>query len=288
MRQGFRVIAGGRSPMEGTAHADPIGWRVDLAPADAVTSGTIAAWRALLTRSGEQAPHFADPDYVLPAFRHLAPGRHLALALAWGQHAGGSETLHGIVPLVLPSSLWRARRAAPWQPPGLTGQAVHLIDGRYTSAVDAALRTHLASAPRPLTLAEIPAGPMRETERPSLRLLETRPATRARTVPAHRLVAIGARANQAVQEIERISEPSRIRDAVETFLLLDAQSSRTPIVADPSEAAMLRVVTRLFAKRRQVSIDLGRRRGEVVSGAVRLGAGDRAVTWRQAGFSAGG
>src|SRR6478735_8029036 len=98
MNRRFTVIAGGVSGAEGGSDANPWGWRIELKAVEAVTSDIVTAWRALLTRSGEQEPHFADPDYVLPAARHRASGSNPAVALAWGQRQSGSETLHGVFP----------------------------------------------------------------------------------------------------------------------------------------------------------------------------------------------
>ncbi|GJE41584.1 hypothetical protein [Methylobacterium soli] len=288
MARRFTIIAGGLSNAQTRADARPRDWRVDLTPVEGVTPETIAAWRALLTRSGAQEPHFADPDYILPAARHQAAGRDLVFALVWGAQAHGAETLHAVVPLALPHPIWGARRAALWRPPGLAGPMTHLIEGRYASEVEAALRANLASARRRLTLSDLPGGPAKNIGRPSLQLLPGRHAPPVRTIPAHNFVGIRAKTDRPAMEIERISEPVRIRDAVEAFLVLDARASRKPIVADPAEAAMVRVVTRLFARRRQVSVDLARHRGEIVSGALQLGAGDGSVIWRQAALASAG
>jgi hypothetical protein len=148
-----------------------------------------------------------------------------------------------------------------------------------------ALRTHLASAHRRLSLSDLPSGPAKDVGRASLQLIPGHPSLQERTIPAHNILGIRAKADRTAMEIERISEPGQIRDAVEAFLLLDARASRKPIVADPSEAAMVRVVTRLFARRRQVSVDLAHHRGEIVSGALQLGSGNGSVTWRQAALA---
>ena len=79
-----------------------------------------------------------------------------------------------------------------------------------------------------------------------------------------------------------MSEPEAIRDAVESFLALDARTARTPIVADLSEASLVRVVTRLFARRRACSVAFYRRAGAIVAGTLQLGIGPAAVAWRRA------
>ena len=47
-----------------------------------------------------------------------------------------------------------------------------------------------------------------------------------------------------------------VRDAVETFLALDARTAARPIIADPAEASLVRVVTRLFARRGGLRVEL--------------------------------
>ncbi|WP_336489748.1 hypothetical protein [Methylobacterium nigriterrae] len=255
----------------------PLDWTIGLEAADEVDADAVAAWRALLTRSAVSEPHFTDPDYLLTAARHQAAGQRLAFA--WARHTARPETLHGVVPLVLPRARWGRRQAAPWQAPGLAGASPHLIEARYAVEIRTSLRERLA-ADR-YDLAPFEASPTPPTRRPILQLVRGRAAAPARTIPAGNMIGIRGE-RRAPGGTERVTEPRRIRDAVETFLLLDAKASRRPIVADPSEAAMVRVVTRLFARRRQASVEIERIRGEVVSGRLRLGADQDAVVWRQA------
>ncbi|MFD0938596.1 hypothetical protein ACFQ12_25855, partial [Methylobacterium trifolii] len=172
-------------------------------------------------------------------------------------------------------------RARPWQPHGLPN-AASVIDGERAEAVTDAVRGRLRSLRRPLILdgAE-PAGASSGARVPTL-VASSRPVVRARTIPADSVVGVRPQDYQSPAEIERIREPARIRDAVETFLALDARSGPRPIVADPSEAALVRVVSRLFARRQQMSVEFARRSGEVVAGTLRLGAGPHSVAWRHA------
>lgn len=273
MTQRFRVIEGGLSGTETAAPASdaPRTWRVDLKPAAEIDGGTQAAWRALATREAD-ASTFDDPDYLLPAAHHRTDGHNLVFALAWSRgEETETESLHGVVPLALPHPVWGRGRVTHWQAPGADSASEGLVEARYADEVAAALRRRLETSPRRLTLDPSARTAPKAAERPSVA-----------AIPAANVVGVRPAPAQAAAETEHVSEPARIRDAVETFLALDARASDKPIVADPSEANMVRVVSRLFARRRQASVELVRRDGDVVSGALRLGSGPRAVTWRQA------
>ena len=82
--------------------------------------------------------------------------------------------------------------------------------------------------------------------------------------------------------VEHVRDPGLIRDAVEHFLALDARTARRPIIADPTEATMVRVVSRLFARRRQINVELARRGDTLVAGTLHLGSGAGTVAWRHA------
>ena len=286
MTHGFTVIQGGQAQPDAAADVHPVstapeaaadGWRVDLRRAGTVDDGAVAAWRALMTRNAITDPR-VDPDYLLSAARHQSGGRTIAFALAWDRDGSGREALRGVMPMAMPHAIWGRARAEPWQPPSLPHPAAALIDGPRTEAVEAAIRGRLAGLRRPLRLsapARLPTGG--EALRPVL-------AARAdgcRTVPAACVVGVLS-AEDATAEVEHVSDPTLIPAAVEAFLALDARHAARPIIADPSEASMVRVVTRLFGRRGQMRIELARRAGELVAGTLHLGAGARAVVWRRA------
>lgn len=257
----------------------PVRWQIDLRRAAEVTEGEIAAWRGLLVRAGSDTPIFADPDFLLAAAQHQSGGRDLRFAFAWTR-GGFPERLHAVIPLALPHPLWGNGRIGPWHPRGIpvspTAEAASF--GAMRSALADRLR---ALRPRAvLMLAEdvplpVPggAGPRSVPNRP--------------TIPSAALVGIRS-ATAPLQDrpaVERIAEPERIRDAVEEFLVLDAEVSSAPIIGDPSEAALVRVVTRLFARRRQACVEFTRHGGTVVAAKLSLGAGAQAVVWRKAGMA---
>ncbi|GEP02245.1 GNAT family N-acetyltransferase [Methylobacterium oxalidis] len=285
MAQRFTVIAGGLLAAEPAA-ADSVErapaerhWRIDLRAADSIDAAAVAAWRALLTRSGAAGAAFCDPDYLLPAAKHQSGGR--ALVFAWSRRGDGPESLRAVLPLAFGHPLWRGGRVTPWSPPGLSLKPAHLVEAGCAAEIGAALDARLRPDGRRLAfdLAEsagLPAPCLRFELLPGR---AQRPARRA--VPSGSLVGVRP-ADFRPEEVETISEPARIRDAVESFLALDARTAGRPIVADPSEAAMVRVVTRLFARRRAVRVELARRSGEIVAGSLRLGDGRRAALWRSA------
>lgn len=282
MAQRFTVIAGGLRAAEPAA-APPAErhWRIDLRTADSIDAAAVAAWRALLTRTGAAGAAFSDPDYLLPAAKHQSGGRALVFALAWSRRGNAPESLRAVLPLALGHPLWRGGRVTPWSPPGLSLTPAHLVEAGCAAEIGAALDARLRLDGRRLAFdlgesAGLPAPCLRFELLPGR---AERPLCRA--IPSGSLVGVRP-TDFRPEEVETIFEPARIRDAVESFLALDARTAGRPIVADPSEAAMVRVVTRLFARRRAVRVDLARRSGEIVAGSLRLGAGRRAALWRSA------
>ena len=277
----FSVIQGGLCEAEApAAPSATAGWRVDLHRPGGVDDGAVAAWRALMVRGAVDDP-LRDPDHLLPLARHRPAGRRVALALAWSRDAAGPETLRGVVPLAMPHPVWGGH-AELWRPAGTAGTAgLALIDGTAADAVGTALRARLRALRRPAGL----SGSLEAVAAPApgrLTLVASRPARRA--IPADSLVGVrpdGWRP-PADAEAETVSEPEAIRDAVESFLALDARTAKAPIVADPSEASLVRVVTRLFARRRACRVEVFRRAGEIVAGTLHLGIGPASVAWRRA------
>jgi hypothetical protein len=284
MRQRFTVIEGGAAA-PGAVIADaavtgsfggPVTWRIDLRKPLSIGEGEVAAWRALLVRSGAADPVHADPDYLLSAAQHQAGGREIVFALAWAVGAG-PERLGAVVPLALPHTLWGHGRIVLWQPHGTAVAPTFATDS--AAAVREALVERLRELrPRAIPMLDEPVADAPQDRAPAPRLAAL---PRRASIPAHSLIGVRAIHAPAPPVTEWISEPHRIRDAVEAFLLLDAEVSTAPIIADPSEAAMVRVVTRLFAQRRQATVALTRRDGAVVAASVTLGVGAESVIWKQ-------
>lgn len=264
VKRRFTVIMGGAGM---APEAGP--WQVDLCRPGEVAPEAVAGWRALLTRTGAADPVFSDPDYLLTAARHLSDGRTVTVALV-SAGEGARRPLHAAIPLTVPHPVWGKGRFAVWQPHGHAGAPA--LDPRFAGAIRAALLERLETLRRGASLDLASTGPT--TVGPALR-----PVAEAVRIPAHHILAVGG-AGASVRE--RIAEPHRIRDAVEEFLGLDAAHAAAPIIGDPCEATLVRVVTRLFAERRQCAVDLTRRDGQVVAASLILGTGLQAVVWRRA------
>ncbi|MCJ2018552.1 GNAT family N-acetyltransferase [Methylobacterium sp. E-065] len=282
----FTVIQGGQSGAPGCAAAFAAGpeldrtaaWRVDLRRPGGVDAASVAAWRAMLVRNAVTDP-LRDPDHLLPLAQHRAAGSRVAIALVWDRDAEtGREALQGVMPLAMPHPIWGGR-ARPWQP--AEAQITALVGQAAAEAVDRALRDRLGALRRPIRLAGA-LEPARETPRFRPVLASARSA-RSRSIPTPSLIGIRPAGWEApTSEIRTVTEPQAVRDAVETFLALDARTARHPIIADPAEASLVRVVSRLFGRRGALRVEFLRRAGEIVAGTLHLGAGPASIPWRRA------
>ncbi|MFK8252685.1 GNAT family N-acetyltransferase [Ancylobacter terrae] len=118
--------------------------------ADAAEMETrVQDWRALAARAAEPNV-FADPDYVLPALRHLGgAGVRFLIVERVGDAAA---ELAGVLPLRLTRTRWGvplrlALHHLPYAPHGAP-----LVDGADTPAICAALIEALAAGPAPAAL----------------------------------------------------------------------------------------------------------------------------------------
>lgn len=279
MTRRFTLIQGGLSEpaRRDPAAADPPErpLAVDLRGALAVDGEAVAAWRALMARTGSADP-FQDPDFLLTAAQHQSAGQEIAFALVWRRPDAAPDTLHGVLPLRIARPLLARDRAHLWRPPGLPGPSP-LIEPERARDVVAAVRARLGALARPVQFDIDPA-------RPGPDAADAAPAgheVRRRNIPQASLLGVRPEGYR-LPSVEHVRDPAQVRDAVETFLALDARTARRPIIADPAEAAMVRVVSRLFARRRQISVELARSGGTVVAGTLHLGSGARAVAWRHA------
>jgi hypothetical protein len=259
----------------GESHA---AWRVDLRRPGAVDAAAVSAWRALLVRNAVTDP-LRDPDHLLPLAQHRPAGRRIALALVWDRDAEtGREALRGVVPLAMPHPVLGGR-AKPWQP--AEAEITGLIETAAAEAVDRALRARLGALRRPIRLAgavESARNPV-----PFRPVLAARRSAQPRRIPADSLVGVRPEGWELPgSEILALTGPDAVRDAVETFLTLDARTAKRPIIADPAEASFVRVVSRLFARRGALRVEFLRRAGDVVAGTLHLGAGPGSVPWRRA------
>lgn len=280
----FTVIQGGLSAGPGRAaelsrESDrAAGWRVDLHRPAVVDSEAVSAWRAMLVRNAVTDP-LRDPDHLLPLAQHRPAGSRIAIALVWDRDAEtGREALHGVVPLAMPHPIWGGR-ARPWQP--AQAEATGLIEQAAAEAVDRALRARLGALRRPIRLVGA-VEPIRQSPRIRLASSAVRSAD-ARSIPTTSLIGIRPVGWEApATEIHTVTEARAVRDAVEIFLTLDARTAQRPIIADPAEASLVRVVSRLFGRRGALRVEFLRRAGEIVAGTLHLGSGATSVPWRRA------
>lgn len=265
------------------------GWRVLLRRPSELRDAEIEEWRALAARRTGLDP-FSDPDFLVTAALHLPLGNTggVAFAMAFATGENGIERLRGVIPLALPNPIWGGSAVSLWQAP-LCPRPVEPVfdDGAAGDAVEAVLghlaRTKPSAA---LRLSSLDAsGDLVTALRAEARLrVETRQAPAA--IPEAQFVTLASR--ETVSCAERITGADAIRDAVERFLLLDAQRSRRPILPDPAAASTLRVVSRLFARRGLIEVELNSAWGDVVSGAIRLGREGERVIWRSVNLDEAG
>lgn len=251
-------------------------WSIDLLRPAAVDGQAVSDWRALMIRSGIRDP-LRDPDHLLPLAQHGTAGRRIAFAFVWSAVNPDRRDLRGVLPLAMPHPLWGRGLARRWQPSGIAD--LTLSDSDAAAAVDATIRDHLSGLNQPLSLhGEEPLASPRQT----IEKVEPSSALPIRAIPPDSMLGVRPQSFRSSAAIESVREPGQIRDAVERFLTLDAHHSSRPIIADPSEASLVRVVTRLFARRRETTVEFARQAGEIVSGTLYLGSGPARVAWRHA------
>ena len=243
------------------------GWRIETARPRDLTAAATAAWADLAERALESNP-FMEADYVLAAAQHLPEGRHVALILVWQ-----GEVLRAVLPTVAPRLPLPRREARLWEVP-LAASGAPLLD---RAAALPALRAALHFLARPdarvagLALPGLPArGPLAALIAGAPELPGARWALRP-----------GARGPRPLGGT-RVVGPG-VRDAVETFLVLDAARAERRagpcLLQDPASVTFLRAATRRFAARDACAVDLVERDGRVVGAALTLGRGGAARAW---------
>lgn len=261
-------------------------WSAELRHPASLRDPEIAAWQALLPRAVSPGV-WADPDYVLTVAQHLAEGRRLALLLVW-QERDGAPRLQGVLPLHLPSGLRPGRAARLWELPLAEGPAPVVAAQEAARVLRTAL-DHLARAGLRLETLRLPGLP---PDGPLVAALREAAAETGRGLALHPqepvAVSLLAPLPRECTSLERVRSPHTIRDAVESFLVLEGNRSGPNLLSDPAAAAALRVIMRRFAKRRACGVDLVRRDGTVVAAALRLGPAGQDQIWREAGHRLSG
>lgn len=281
MQRRFTLIQGGLiKHWRGPSTAEPLrhrGWRIDLRRPSAVDRTTFAAWRELAEEQEFLDP-FSHPDYLLTAARHGGRGLDLAFAFAFEAASDGGDALGGVLPLLMPHPVW-GRAARLWHPTLAQAPVEPLFrEGAASRATEAVLRHLWTMNPR----ADLRLDRVRTTGRfvqelqASERLRLDARIDRA-SIPADQIVRLTE--SETADWIESVTEPHDIRDAVERYLLADAEISPRPLLADPATSAIARVVPRLFAHRGWACVELRWRGKTVVGAAIRLGRQESRVLW---------
>ena len=214
------------------------GYEVELRTAQEI-GADLAAWRALADRSVEPAL-FADPDVLLPALQHLPDGRQVSLILVW-QPAAPARVLRGPFPVAMPRIPLAPGEVRLWRPAGFPVCAA-LLDSERPAAVLAAVLSFCAARGQRcagLAATALPAeGPLAESLRTvaaaSRRRLE-RLSPRHDVATATAFVTDEWPSRDPQLRLAQARTPGQVRDAVETFLVLDAAAAkeRRTAGADP-------------------------------------------------------
>ncbi|GGK25194.1 hypothetical protein [Salinarimonas ramus] len=226
-----------------------------------------SAWTALARRALVASP-FAEHALLAAAARHLPEGRRLQTLLVWS-----GETLVGVAPTQLARSGLGQRRLVPWRV-DLLPAATPLLDREVAGPAIEAMLRFARERGTPLVLADAPQGTalahlLRAAGLAATPCPETVPQALAPETMAEPTAAIGL-------DIHVARHASEIRDAVETFLALDAETAgaqreplkREPIVRDPGRASLVRTATRRAARERACRVAIARRAGAPVAAAI--------------------
>ncbi|MGJ3263429.1 MAG: GNAT family N-acetyltransferase [Salinarimonas sp.] len=220
-----------------------------------------APWAALARRALVASP-FCEHALLAAAARHLPEGRHLQTLLVWS-----GETLVGVAPAMPARSGLGARRLVPWRV-DLLPAATPLLDVEAAGPVLEAMLRFARGRGTPLVLADVPLGSalahlMRGAGLSAIPVAPLREAAEdvaASAAPTDDLAFATART------------PVEIRDAVEVFLALDAETAaarrRPALVQDPGQANLVRTATRRAARERTCRVAIARRDGAPVAAAI--------------------
>lgn len=255
-----------------------------------------AAWRALVDRAAEPNV-FADPAFLLPALRRLAPER-LTPLLIWRDTR--RSALIGLI--VLRKPLFGLGLARPWRSEQ-AGLAAMLFD---RDALEGAVAAILAWA-RPRCAGIVWSAVEREGPLArALSALATRERLRLDVVNPRRraaLIVAGEErfdagldkkrrkdwARQARRLAERGALSADVADseaAIEDFLGLEAKGWKgaraTALAAEPERLAFAREMLAAFRERGQLQIHALALDGEAAGIGVVLLAGARAFYWKTA------
>jgi len=238
----------------------------------------VAAWRDLAARA---APNpFAEPEFLLPALRRLAPGR-IRLALVWRE-----ATLIGLAALQPPrlrfgmARVWKSEQAA---------LAAALFDRDQALAALGALHEAYPAAAGLLISLVDPAGSLAKA--PGAVALS--PIVRAASAPGSSARGSAKRRKEARRLERRLAERGALElseasdaAAIERFLALEASGWKgargTALAREAERAAFAREFLEGLAERGRLEIFELRVGNDVAAAGAVLRAGRRAFFWKTA------
>ena len=306
-----RAHAAWDSPDTRAPRSDPVERAQATAPGYAVDRiGAVEAalhrdaWADLVARALEPNV-FLDPDFALPAARHLAAGRSPGFAMVWAVEDGERRDLVAVCPIMGRRGLQRGlasvwfhdlstlgfpmldrARAAPalrallaWAGENLRGASGLLVPSLPADGPTAAALREVASTDG-LDLALLATwerAALRPGARAGLAALSSKGAKELRR-QHRRLGEAGALA------FARADTDDAVRAGIEQFLVLEAGGWKgaggTAMLASPGRTAFLRCATRMLVVRGLCRVDSLTLDGSPIAMAVTLSAGGVDFLWK--------
>lgn len=261
------------------------GCEVELRSA-AEAGAEIDAWRALARRAIEPSP-FAEPELLLAALQHLPGGRQSSLMLVW-RAVKDERVLLGLFPVILPRVPFVPGGLRLWRP-DLFPVAPALVDREHAEAVLRAVLSFCAARGLRWASLSLPMLPAHGGLSRVAASIERR--AKGRSLPSPLLATPAEGGAPAVRSeprsrIARARRPAQIRDAVESFLLLEAAGAkarrRAALIQDCGTASFLRAATRQLARRSKCRVELLHHEDEAIAAAIVLEIADASWLWQGA------
>jgi hypothetical protein len=263
------------------------GYEVELRNA-AEVGADIEAWHDLAGRAMESCL-FAHPDVLLPALQHLPDGRQAGLLLVWES----GRRLDGLFPVLMPRIPLAPGEVRLWRPDVFPVAAALLDRERPEAVLGAALSFCASRGSRcsSLVLTAVPAGGPLAASFATAAVLSRR---RIERLPrGHALASAAVPHAEATPLSDGTSlratqarTPVQVRDAVETFLTVDAAGAKAhggkALIQDPGLASFVRTMTRQLARRGRCRVDLVRDGRETVAAGIVLESAHSVWLWRAA------
>ena len=252
----------------------------------------VEAWHDLAGRAVEPAL-FAHPDVLLPAFQHLPDGRQVALLLVW--EPDPNRVLRGLLPVLMPRIPLAPGEVRLWRPT-VFSVAAALFDRERPEGVLAAALSFCAARGVRCSSFAVTALPADGLLAASFAAAAAASRRRLERLPqGHALATVMAPAPQAEPfslshgprlRMAAARTPAEVRDAVESFLVIDAAGAKArggkALIQDPGLASFVRTMTRQLARRGRCRVDVLRHGREPVAAGIVLEDADSLWLWRAA------